>query len=192
MVPRRWSSKCTLSLRTKERQHLIILSPSSDHSPPPESLLYNLSQHPTRKAAETGGQRSQHKCHKLGVRGLLGWGIVHRSLSHISVCCSLIPTALYYNAQMDADMEPSKSLLGTVPTCNLPFWQCVCGVQWLHSWATCSHHELLQTWAPHQELRLHGGRRCAHPTAFQPHAVVPNNWWQRQYQWDSRSHRLLQ
>lgn len=120
------------------------------------------------------------------------WGRWAGGQSHISACCSLIPTALYYNAQMDADMEPSTSHLRTVPPCNLPVWQCVCGLQWLHARATCRHHELLQTRAPHQELRLHGGRRCAYPTAVQPHAVVPDNRRQRQHQWDARSHRLLQ
>lgn len=183
MVKRGWHSHHKPPLRTKRETSSYIsvtclllhttlqlqATPTIPNRLVSTSLKESLLQEPE------GTRRSQQKGHESGVRGSLGWGIAHRS--HISVCCSLIPTALYYNAQMDADLEPSKSVLGTVPACNLPVRQRVCGLQWLHSWATCRHHELLQTWAPHQELRLHGGRRCAYPTAVQPHAMVPNNWW---------------
>lgn len=145
------------------------LSSFSNPQPPSHSLLCNHTDSTSHQDYDYCGNRDPEvtaQGSQVRVQGgSLGWGIVRRSLSHISVCCSLIPTALYYNAQMDADMEPSKSVLGTVPARNLSVWQCVCGLQWLHSRATCRHHELLQTWAPHQELRLHGGRRCAYPTA---------------------------
>lgn len=181
--------------------HLSSSSYSSNHSTASANpyQLHNisstttLSQHLSRIPRcrnRNPGVRTQGS--RVRGRGWLGWGIVRSSLSHISGCCSLIPTALYYNAQMDADMEPSKSVLGTVPACNLSVRQRVCGLQWLHSRATCCHYELLQTWAPHQELRLHGRRRCAHPTTVQPHAMVPNNRWQWQHQWDTRSHQLPQ
>lgn len=34
---------------------------------------------------------------------------------------------MHYNAQMDADMEPAKSALGTVRAPYFPVRQCVCG-----------------------------------------------------------------
>lgn len=48
----------------------------------------------------------------------LGQGGAHGS--SYSACCPLIPTALNDNAQMDADMEPSKALLRIVPARNFP------------------------------------------------------------------------
>ncbi len=179
----------------------LHLSSSLNHSTASAnpSQLHNISstttlpQHLSRNpCSRNRGPEVTTQGSQVRGQGVAGLREEHGTLSHISGCCSLIPTASYYNAQMDADTEPSKAVLGTVPACNLLVWQSVCGLQWLHSRATCRHHELLPTRAPHQELRLHGGRRCAHPTTVQPHTMVPHNWWQWQHHGDARSHQLPQ
>lgn len=196
MVSRGWSSARIRSLRTEDWLLLIILPPvyfilrpysTVSLSPPPAASLKG----PTRSTwLEEQGPGSRHT--SVGVLGVTGLRDTAQFPSPISVCCSLIHTALYYNAQMDTEEEPSKSDLGTVPACSVTIQQCVCGLQWLHSGATRCHYELLETRTPRQELWLHGGGRRAYPTVVQSYPVVPNDWWQWQHQWDSRSHQLLQ